>query len=159
MTCGFMLGPGNPNAAIASMFGTPKGFPPIWKTIHKHRLMKTALWEHYNCHDAAARRHQRTDWARMWVDKKFSFSLVDKKSYRCIRERRGQKTSSWQISRYSVGRRQQRQSFSLIWNWSCRRVKTGIRRGTSHIWVTHKPRKSLLTALLKVTLQVRVDFP
>lgn len=26
-----MLGPANPNAAIASMFGTPKGFPPIWK--------------------------------------------------------------------------------------------------------------------------------
>jgi len=27
--CGFMLAPGNPKAAIASMLGTPKGFPPI----------------------------------------------------------------------------------------------------------------------------------
>lgn len=31
-----MLGPANPNAAIASMFGAPKGFPPIWSITHKH---------------------------------------------------------------------------------------------------------------------------
>lgn len=36
-TCGFMFGPGNPNAAIASMLGTPKGFPPIWQSRRKHK--------------------------------------------------------------------------------------------------------------------------
>lgn len=35
LTWGFILGPGNPNAAIASMVGAPKGFPPIWSIKHK----------------------------------------------------------------------------------------------------------------------------
>lgn len=36
LTWGFILGPGNPNAAIASRFGAPKGFPPIWSITDKH---------------------------------------------------------------------------------------------------------------------------
>lgn len=150
-----MLGPGNPNAAIASMFGTPKGFPPIWKSIRKHRVRKGVLWGS----TTAMTLQQGVPNALTGHEYTKEPGLMDLKSYRCIRERRGKKTSSWQISRYSIGRRQQRQSFSLIRNWSCRRVKTGIRRGSSHIWVTDKPRKSLLTALLKMTLQVRADFP
>lgn len=107
-----MFGPGNPNAAMGSMFGTPKGFPPIWKSIHKHK----DWWRR-------SFRGTRTP------TKSFSnVSQTALKSYRCIRERRRKKSPSRQISRYSVCWRQQRQSFSLIWNWSYRRVKTGIRR-------------------------------
>lgn len=71
-----MLGPGNPNAAIASMFGTPKGFPPIWKTVHKHRLMKTVLQGHCSRTDPAARCHKRTDGARMYKRTQFSGDKV-----------------------------------------------------------------------------------
>lgn len=55
-----MLGPGNPNAAIASMFGTPKGFPPIWKRTKFEEDTRQS-----KC-------HQQTDSARLYRRAPFS---------------------------------------------------------------------------------------
>lgn len=85
---------------------------------------------------------------------------------------RRKKSSSWQNSCNSICWGQQWQSFSLIWNRSYRKVKSGIRREQHihrHQLQTHilkeTKKKSHRTAFLQirlskmVTLHIREEFP
>lgn len=66
---------------------------------------------------------------------------------------RWKKSSSWQNSCNSVCRRQQWQSFSLIWNRSYRKIKAGIRTELQRRHVgkdKEKEKKSLHTAFLQI---------
>lgn len=99
LTWGFIFGPGNPNAAIASMLRPLKGFAPIWgKKKTKH---------------IGLRNRHRSDNCR-WA--------ASSKPHRWIRDGIGcrKKSSSWQDSCNSICRRQQWQSFSFIWDGACR---------------------------------------
>lgn len=84
------------------------------------------------------------------------YERVSLKSYRWIGDGIGRwkKSSSWQNSCNSICWRQQWQSFSLIWNRSYRKIKTGIRRELHTFEVKikkkKKKRKSLHTAFLNI---------
>lgn len=90
------------------------------------------------------------------------YERVSLKSYRWIGDGIGRwkKSSSWQNSCNSICWRQQWQSFSLIWNRSYRKIKTGIRRElhTFEVKIKKRKRKEKVFTLHFSTLGTTIGY-